>query len=99
MTQTANKQTRTAWPSIGALWSLLWRSVVFAPFAMVCGGIWLTAWPLLIILPICEMLNLIDHDWLWASIVPFLWILLFFFTRSHWFKANRKDFPNQQENV
>jgi hypothetical protein len=99
MVQIANKQTKTPWPSAGALWSLLWRSVVLAPFAMVCGGIWLATWPLLIILPVCEFFYLIDHDWLWASIAPVVWILLFLFTRSRWFKADRRDFPNDQENV
>jgi len=66
---------------------------------MVCGGIWLVAWLLLILLPVCEILYLYAHDWLWASIAPVVWVLLFLLTRTKWFKTDRKDFPNEQENV
>jgi hypothetical protein len=93
------KQAKTPWPSVGALWSLLWRAVVFAPFALVFGGIWLVVWPLLIILPFCEIFYLIEDHWLWASITPVVWVLLFLLTHCNWFKADRKDFPNEQENV
>jgi len=55
MMRASAKQTKTPWPSVSALWSLLWRSVVFAPFAIIFGGIWLVIWPLLIILPFCEI--------------------------------------------
>jgi hypothetical protein len=78
---------------------LLWRAVVFTLFALVFGGIWLVAWPLLIILPFCEIFYLSEHNWLWASIAPVVWVLLFLFTRFRWFKADRRDFPNEQENV
>jgi hypothetical protein len=93
------EQTKTPWPSFSALWSLLWRAVLLMPFALVAGGVWLATWPLLIILPGCEILYLYAHDWLWASVLPVVWMGLFFFARSSWFKANRKDFPNEQENI
>jgi len=50
-------------------------------------------------LPFCEIFYLIEDDWLWASITPVVWFLLFLLTRCNWFKADRKDFPNEQENV
>jgi hypothetical protein len=99
MMRSSANQTRTPWPSFGALWSLLWRAVLFTPFALVFGGIWLMVWPLLIILPVCEILYLYAHDWLWASITPAVWVLLFLLTRCRWFRADRRDFPNDQENV
>jgi len=94
-----DEQTKTPWPSFSALWSMLWRAVLLAPFAIVAGGVWLVTWPLLILLPVCEILNLYAHDWLWASVLPLVWMALFFFACSRWFKADRNDFPNEQENV
>jgi len=99
MMPSSTRQNRTPWPSLSALWSLLWRAVVFTPFAIVFGGIWLLVWPLLIILPVCEIYFLSEHAWLWASIAPVIWVLLFRLTRFSWFKADRKDFPNDQENI
>jgi len=90
---------KTPWPSAGALWSLLWRSVVWSPFALVAGAVWLLTWPLLILLPICEVPYLLGHDWFAASMLPPIWLVLFFFSRSQWFKASRQDFPNERENV
>jgi len=94
-----SEQSKIPWPSLSALWSLLWRAVLLAPFAMLAGGLWLISWPLLIVLPACEILDLFNHDWLWTSILPPIWLGLFFLVRSKWFKPNRKDFPNEQENV
>jgi hypothetical protein len=99
MTRASVKQANIPRPSVSALWSLLWRAVVFAPFALVFGGIWLVVWPLLIILPFCEIFYLIEDHWLWASITPVVRVLLFLLTHCNWFKADRKDFPNEQENV
>jgi hypothetical protein len=92
-------KTKTPWPSFSGLWSLLWRAARLAPFAIVAGGVWLVTWPLLILLPVWEILYLYAHNWLWASILPVVWMALFIFARSRWFKASRKDFPNDQENV
>jgi hypothetical protein len=94
-----SEQNKTPWPSLSALWSLLWRAVLLTPFAMLAGGLWLISWLLLIVLPILEILYLLNRDWLWASIMPPIWIGLFFLVRSRWFRAYRKDFPNDQENV
>ena len=98
MTSSSAKQARTPWPSFSALWSLLWRAVLFTPFALVFAGIWLMVWLLLVILPFCEIIILLNHDWLRAGVVPLIWIALFIFTRFfprfRWFKADRKDFPN-----
>jgi hypothetical protein len=94
-----SKQNKTPWPCFSALWSVLWRAVLLMPFAIFAGGLWLMIWPLLILLPFCEILFLLNHEWLEAGIVPLIWIALFIFTRFCWFKANRKDFPNEQENV
>src|ERR1035438_641457 len=99
MARIEDKRTKAPWPSVSALWSLLWRAVVLTPLAIVCGGIWLVTWPLLIILPVCEIFCLSEQDWLWASIAPVVWVLLFLFKRSRVFKADRRDFPNDQENV
>ena len=93
------EQTKIPWPSFSALWSLLWRAVLLTPFAIVAGGLWLVTWPLLILLPFCEIILLLNHDWLWAGVVPVIGIVLFIFTRFRWFKTNRKDFPNEQENI
>ena len=93
------KQSKTPWPSFSALWSLLWRAVLLMPFALIAGGFWLMTWVLLILLPFCEIILLLNHDWLWASGVPVIWVALFIFMRFRWFKAHRKDFPNEQENV
>jgi hypothetical protein len=89
------EQTKTPWPSLSASWSLLWRAVLLTPFALIVGGIW----PMLILLPFCEIIYLINQDWLWASVLPPIWLGLFFMVRSKWFKADRRDFPNDQENV
>jgi hypothetical protein len=66
---------------------------------MVFGVIWVITVPLLLILPVVEACLLFTESWLYASIVPVVWILLFLFMRSRWFKAERQDFPNDQENV
>jgi hypothetical protein len=34
-----------------------------------------------------------------GRVVPVIWIGLFIFTRFRWFKADRRDFPNDKENV
>jgi len=86
-------------PALGALWSLLWRAVLLTPFMMLFGVIWVIVWPLLFLLPVCEACYLWNGDWLFASIVVAVWLLLFLFTRSRWFKADRRDFPNDQENI
>jgi len=92
-------RTKTPWPSASGLWSLLWRSFLLAPFAMVFGVFWLITRPLLVILPFYEVYLLTEKSWLPASITPLVWIMLFLLTRSSWFKADRRDFPNDQENV
>lgn len=46
-----------------------------------------------------EACHLWEHDWLFASMAAVVWISLFGFTRSTWFKMDRKDFPNEQEIV
>jgi len=89
------KRTKTPWPSLSALWSLFWRAVLLTPFALIVGVIWL----MLILLPFCEIIYLINHDWLWASVLPPIWLGLFFLVRSKRFKADRRDFPNEQENI
>lgn len=94
-----DKRTKTSWLDFGALWSLLWRAVLLTPFAMVTGGLWLVTWPLLILLPVCEIFYLYNHDWLWAAIAPVVWLVLFFLARSRWFKVDHKDFLNEQENI
>ena len=93
------ERAKTPWPSTGALWSLFWRSVVWTPFALVAGTVGLLTWPLLILLPICEVLYLFSRDWRTAAIIAPVWLTLFLFARSKWFKASRRDFPNEQENV
>jgi hypothetical protein len=99
MTQSSSKHAQTPCPSVSVLWSLLWRAVVLTPFAAVFGVLWVAAKPLLFVLPICEVCYLWNGDWLFASIVAAVWLMLFLFTRSRWFKADRRDFPNEQENV
>lgn len=92
-------QTKTPWPSVGALWSLFWRALVLTPLAAVFGLVWAGTWPLLIALPLYEVYFLGERAWFWTAIVPVIWVLLFLFARSRWFNADRKDFPNDQENV
>ena len=99
MAGTEFKQVKTPWPSVSALCSLLWRAVALAPFAIVPGVVWLVTWPLLVLLPVCEIFCLYEEDWVCASIAPVVWVSLFLFSRSRWFKADRRDFPNERENV
>jgi len=54
---------------------------------------------MLILLPCCEIDYLSNQDWLRASVLPPLWLGLLFLVRSKWLKADRRDFPNDQENV
>jgi hypothetical protein len=91
---------KTPWPSAAAWWSLLWRAVVLTPFAAVFGVVWAMTWPLLILgLPVGEVYFLSGRQWLGAALVPAIWVLFFRFARSRWFKADRTDFLNDQENV
>jgi hypothetical protein len=99
MAQSSAKPASISQPALAGLWSLLWRAVLLTPLAIIFGIIWVMARPLLFLLPICGFCYLWEHDWLFASIVAVVWILLFCFTRSTWFKMDRKDFPNEQENV
>ena len=83
-----------------ALWSLFWRAVVLTPFAVAFGIIWALKWPLLIlVLPAWEIYFLVEQEWFWAAIMLVSWLLFFLVTRSRWLKADRRDFPNDQENV
>lgn len=91
--------TKTTRPSVRALWSLFWRAILLTPVAILFGVLWVIGWALLCILPICEILLLFNGSWLQAAITPVVWLLLFLLVRSSWFKAERCDFPNDQENV
>lgn len=91
---------KNPWPSAAAFWSLLWRAVVLTPLAAAFGVVWGMTWPLLIlVLPVWEICFLRERQWLGAAIVPAIWVLFFRFTRSRRFKAGRRDFLNDQENV
>jgi hypothetical protein len=85
--------------SLSGLWSLFWRAVLLTPFALVFGGLWVAARPLLFLLPVCAALCLWNGDWVVASVVAAVWVLALLWTRSRWFKMDRRDFPNEQENV
>lgn len=92
-------QTKPPWPSVGGLWSLFWRAIVLTPITMLFGLIWITAWVLLFFLPLLEILYLWLGLWLWASVTPVVWILPLVLTRSRWFKTDRRDFLNSEENI
>jgi|ERR1019366_907303 hypothetical protein len=99
MPQLIAKQANWSRPALAGLWSLLWRAVLLTPFAIIFGVVWVVARPLLFLLPICGVYYLWERDWFFASIVATVWVLLFCLTRSKWFKMDRRDFPNEQENV
>jgi len=94
----SSQATKTG-SSLQGIWSLIWRATVLAPLAAVFGVIWLMTWPLLIILPVGEIYYLSQSNWLWTAVTPVVWLALYFFRRSRWFPRNRRDFPNEQENV
>lgn len=86
-------------PSISGLWSLLWRAVLLTPLTMVFGLFWLLIWVALVALPALEILYLDAGDWLVAAVLPVLWILAFWLHHTKWFKWDRHDFLNEEENV
>ena len=90
---------KTRWPLLVGLWSLLWRAVLLTPFAILLSSIWLIALLLVWILPVCEVFCLYAGEWFWAAIYPLIWIPLFLVTRTRWFKGDRKDFLNGEENI
>jgi hypothetical protein len=85
--------------SAGALWSLFWRAVLLTPAAVLFGGLFITAWSLIFVLPLLEILYLWEGNWHAAMISPVVWIASFVLTRSRWFRPDRKEYLNDQENV
>lgn len=66
---------------------------------MILTTVWMLAWAALIALPVWEFVFILDKEWVQAAITPWVWALLFWFTRWDRFRFDRKDFPNEQENV
>lgn len=87
------------WPSLSALWSLLWRAVLLAPLVVILTAAWILAWAALVALPVLEFMFVRDKDWLFAAFTPLLWALLFWFIRWNRFKLDRRYFPNEQDNI
>ena len=92
-------QIKNRWPVLIGFWSLLWRAVLLTPFAILFTAIWFIVWSLVWILPVCEVFYLYAGEGFWAGIAPVIWIPLFLVTKTRWFKGNRKDFPNGEENI
>ena len=86
-------------PSAIALWSLLWRAVLLTPLAMLFGTVWLLVRMGIYVLPFVEILLVWNQEWFLAAIVPMVWVLAFGLRRWKWFRHDRGDFPNEQENI
>jgi hypothetical protein len=99
MNPSTAKQAKASCSVLVGLWSLFWRAILLTPFALVFSVIWLLVWTLLFLLPVCGLYCLWTGDWLSASIATAVCVSLFLLTRSRWFKADRRDFPIDQENV
>jgi len=82
-----------------AFWSLLWRSVLLLPLASLFLVIFFGLWVGVVLLPIAGIFFLYQREWGQAALTFALWIVLLILTRWKIFKAARKDFPNEQENV
>jgi hypothetical protein len=95
-------KTKAALPVCKAFWSLLWRSVVLAPFLSLLFAIWFLMWAGGVTLPVVIGYLLIQADWQDAAKIFATWLGLLWLTRwKLWklFQVGPKDTLNSQENV
>jgi hypothetical protein len=97
---TVQRQTKlTPWPSLRALWGLLWRSIVFLPFTLFLTIVWFSIWTAVYALPLVAVFLLVEAQWVYAVVAIVSWSLLFILSRWKKLHVDSKDTLNGNENI